>query len=68
MGPFSHYRTRAIVGKILILLGCVIFVKEILRVWGGGMLEHAVACGTGGDDGLRSGRTYLAGPGQTGRI
>ena len=35
MGPLSHYRTRAIVGKMLILLGCVIFVKGILRVWGG---------------------------------
>ena len=34
-GAFSHYRTRAIVGKVLIWLGCVIFVKGILRVWGG---------------------------------
>ena len=34
MGPFSHYRTRAIVVKMLILLYFVIFVKGILRVWG----------------------------------
>lgn len=31
MGPFSVYRTRAIVGKVLIVLSYGVFVKGILR-------------------------------------